>query len=122
METPTIPDSIMSPREWAEDVLWAAERIHLKRLDSGKKGRPSKTAPPGISPNRYALWQFGCENQKEMLTNLVPRAFSIQKDLGGRDQNEALIEKETIEIGKMKRLLRAAINESKVLLREMTGE
>lgn len=106
-------DDTLSPLEWAEDVMWASKRIHLSRLDGKTKGRPPKHAPEGVSANRFALWQFGQENQKEMITNLVPRALAIKKEFAGRDNNEVLRQTESLQIEKMRGILTAALAEAK---------
>lgn len=112
---PTTADDRISPASWAQDVLWAAERINLKSLHpntEGKRGRPNTSCPAGISVSRFALWQFGRDNPKDMMTNLVPKALAIVQKNTARDDDEAIAAAEEMEVSKMRKTLELALVEA----------
>jgi len=102
----------ISPVGWAEDVLWAADRANLKRLDGKTKGRPPSKPPPGVTDRQFSLWRYGREDMKSLMTQLVPKAIAILQKQSTRDDDESFRAEEEIEIEKMKAILTAAIKEA----------
>lgn len=104
-------DDRVSPLDWASDVMWAADRWHLKRLDGKTKGRIPNTAPEGISQRRYGLWRLFKENTQEM-RSLVPRALAITLKSTGRDDDEEMVAIEEAEIRRIEKIYAAALKEA----------
>lgn len=82
--------------------MWAAENSGQSKMSKQKAG----------STMRYALWEFGRENTKELVVQLVPKAMAIlDKHFSGQDE-EGVVREEERSIKEMEKLLAAAIKES----------
>jgi len=88
--------------EWAHSILWAAKHINEPRMSLKKTGCKIK----------YGYWEFGRENTKELMVNLVPKALTIL-DKNKKPEAEAEIEAaEKQSISELKELLAGAIKEA----------
>jgi hypothetical protein len=88
--------------EWAHSILWAAKHVNEARMSRTKAG----------SQIKYAMWEFGRDNAKELVVNLVPKALTIL-DKNKKPEAEAEIEAaEKQSISELKELLAGALKEA----------
>jgi AcrR family transcriptional regulator len=103
------PPAVVSPEslddkaavEWARSVMWAAEHVHISRMAKRKAG----------TPMRFTLWQYGRENQKELLVNMVPRALSYLDKAKAGKEPEGVMLAEQKSIDELRALLEQALGE-----------
>lgn len=90
--------------EWAHSILWAAKHSGVAKMSRAKAGSQAK----------FAMWEFGRENTKELMVNLVPKAMMIL-DKNKKPEEQAELEAaERKSIGELEDLLAGAIKEAGV--------
>lgn len=106
---PEIPDSLdSSALEWAQAILWAVENTSFKTLPKVKVGGKKK-APSAI---QKALWEFGQENEKSLVVNLMPRALDIINKHAANQVEDDVAAAEQEAVQEIDKLLEAAIKEA----------
>lgn len=96
------PDDQTAAVGWCKAVLWAAEHINVARMTQQKAG----------SLLKYSLWQFGRDNPKELVVQLVPKALAILDRNKALADSSAIAEIENLSIAEMESLLESALAES----------
>lgn len=90
--------------EWAHSILWAAKNVGNGRMSRAKAGSQAK----------FAMWEFGRENTKELMVNLVPKAMMIL-DKNKKPEEQAELEAaERKSIAELEELLEGAMKEAGV--------
>lgn len=87
---------------WARAILWAAENIKVKRMTKRQAG----------SILNWSMWEFGRDEPKSLLVQLVPRALAILDKQKESEAPPEIDREELDEIADMEELLEAAIAES----------
>jgi len=102
-ELPVVDDEIeMSSLEWANAVLWAAKHCSTKNMTRRKAG----------SQMRFALWQFGQENAKELVVQLATKALGIRDKHNQQGTNAEVEAAENADIRDLEELLEGALAEA----------
>lgn len=88
--------------EWCRAVLWAAEHVNTAKMTERKAGNLL----------RYSLWQFGRDNPKELVVQLVPKALTLLDKNKGTGEGDDVIEAENMAVKELETLLDGALQEA----------
>lgn len=100
------PDDVnQSAVEWAHAILWAVENVGQSKMSKQKAG----------SATRHALWEFGRENTKALVVNLMPKAMSILEKQDAMRVDDEVAAAEEKAVDEIDKLIKDAIEEAKEL-------
>lgn len=96
--------AIQSWVAWAEDVHWVYEH-HASKL---------MKASPGMTTARWGILQYAKKNMDQFMAQLVPKAMTVlEKAHAKTGDTDAVVTESKRGIAELKRILVAAIAESK---------
>ena len=88
--------------DWALAVMWAAENLNVARMTKRKAG----------SLMKYALWQFGREDPKTLVSQLSFKAAQILEKNKRENEETLIVEQEKKSIAELEELLADAKTEA----------
>ena len=106
-ETPEFADAPLDEEaavNWARAVMWAAERVNVKRLSVKQAG----------SASLHAMWQFGRDDPKALMVQLVPKALNILDKNRGDGPGADVVDAEMRSVKELQELLAGALAESQL--------
>jgi hypothetical protein len=99
-----VPDEQQSAVQWAQSILWAAERVNDKKITQKQAGTLSN----------YTFWKYGRADPKSLLVTLVPKALAILDKNKTDETGSDITAAEERSIAEQQELLDRALSEAEI--------